>query len=78
MKFILVLTVVVVVLWLARRALRRVSDRDPAAPPAPALEEMVACRQCGLNLPRSDSLPGRGGVFCSQAHRAAFEQDSQG
>ena len=78
MKFILVLAVVIVVLWLARRGLRRLSGRDPAAPPAPALEEMVACRQCGLNFPRSDSLPGRGGLFCSEAHRAAFEQDPQG
>ncbi len=74
MKFILILAVVVLVLWLARRGLKRVPGRDAPPPPLPAPMEMVACRHCGLNVPRSDALPGRGGLFCTEAHRAAFEQ----
>jgi uncharacterized protein len=35
---------------------------------------MLACAHCGVHLPRDEALPGRGGVFCSEAHRAAFEQ----
>ena len=35
---------------------------------------MIACAQCGVHLPRDEALPGRGGVFCGDAHRAAFEQ----
>jgi uncharacterized protein len=35
---------------------------------------MVACAQCGVHLPASDALPGRGGVFCGEDHRAAFER----
>ena len=75
MKFILLLAVVILVLWLVRRGLRRVPGPDAAAPPLPTPEAMVACRQCGLNFPSGDALPGRGGVFCTEAHRAAFEQD---
>lgn len=77
MKFLLLLAVIAAVLWLVRGGKRRVGRGDPAppAPPAPPLQEsMVACCQCGLHLPRSDALPGRGGLFCSEAHRAAFEQ----
>jgi uncharacterized protein len=74
MKFLLLLAVVAVVLWLARGGKRRVGRGDPAPPSPPLQESMVACCQCGLHLPRSDALPGRGGLFCSEAHRAAFEQ----
>ena len=35
---------------------------------------MLACAQCGVHLPRDEALPGRGGVFCGEAHRADYEQ----
>jgi uncharacterized protein len=73
-KFILLLVVAVVVLWLARRALRRVRGQEAAPPPLPTPEQMVACRECGLNIPFGDAVSGPGGVFCTEAHRAAFEQ----
>ncbi len=78
-KLLLLLAVVVAVLWLVRGGGRRdTGTRGPASPPAPSpappREEMVACRHCGVHLPRSEALPGRGGLFCSEAHRAAFEQ----
>lgn len=45
----------------------------PAAPPERALEDMVSCAECGTHLPASEALPGRGGQFCSAAHRGAHE-----
>lgn len=74
MKFLLLLLVVVAVLWLALGGKRRVGRSDAAPKPPPASEAIVACRQCGLHLPRSDALVGAGELFCSEAHRAAFEQ----
>ena len=35
---------------------------------------MIACAYCGVHLPRDEALPGRGGVFCGDAHRLAFEE----
>jgi uncharacterized protein len=35
---------------------------------------MLACAQCGAHLPRDEALPGKGGVFCGDVHRAAFER----
>jgi uncharacterized protein len=50
------------------------SSATPKAPPPPAAQQdMVSCAHCGLHLPRDETLPGRGGLFCSAAHRAAFE-----
>lgn len=81
MKFLVLILVVLVVVMLAKAArgrLARPSDDDvPPAPPreatAPEGEVMLACAHCGLHLPRSDALPGRGGVYCSEGHRAIAE-----
>ena len=72
MKILLFLVVVFVLLWLLRGATSR--RRGSAAPPPQAPQEMIACAHCGVHLPRDEALPGRGGVFCGDAHRAAFEK----
>ena len=46
----------------------------PAQPAQSGAEPMVACRQCGVHLPQHEALPGRGGVFCGEAHRAEYEK----
>ncbi len=75
MKFILFLVAVFVLLWLLRGALgRRGGGNTPPAAP-PAAQTIVACAYCGLHLPRDEALPGRGGVFCGDAHRTAFEKE---
>lgn len=52
---------------------RAAAPPPPAEPPARALEDMVSCAECGTHLPASEALPGRGGQFCSAAHRGAHE-----
>jgi uncharacterized protein len=74
---LLVVIVAFVVLWLLLRGLvRRARGEGPSPrkPPPAAPQAMLACAQCGVHLPRDEALPGRGGVFCSEAHRAAYEQ----
>ena len=75
MKFLIVIAVVVGVLWLLRSLRKPHLPPSPKSPEAaaPKNEEMVACVQCGVHLPRSEALPGRGGVFCGEAHRNAYE-----
>lgn len=77
MKFLILIVVVLAVVWLMR-GLRKPnlpprSQQETPPPAADAQEEMLSCQQCGVHLPRSEALPGRGGVFCSEAHRSAFE-----
>lgn len=77
MKVVLFVAAVFVLLWLLRGTIRRRVKKDPpAAPPtAAAPQQIVACAQCGVHLPRDEALPGQGGVFCGDAHRAAFEKN---
>lgn len=75
MKYLLVLGVVVIGLWLMLRS------RGGEAPPssgrrsrasAAAPAEMVACAHCDLRLPRGEALfDAQGRPFCDAAHLRA-------
>lgn len=83
MKYLLVLAVVWLAIWLWRKN-RREEMRDaqreraaraqrPASPTAVGTPQaMVRCAHCGLHLPASDAIAGPGNaVYCSTAHRQA-------
>ena len=66
-------------IWLAIGMLAvfwfRASKRRHVAPPSearPEVEDMVRCRVCGVNLPRSEAILSRGRFYCCPEHR---EQD---
>ena len=79
LKYLLLILFIVLVIWLTRllrphdspRAAGRKAAAGRADPEAERV--MLACAYCGLHLPRSDALPGRGGVYCGEAHRAIAE-----
>ena len=74
MKLVILLVALGVLVWLLRGGSRRVPPRPTAPPAGDAPQLMLSCAQCGLHLPGNEALPGQGGVFCSEAHRAAFEK----
>lgn len=76
MKYLILALAVVVLLWLLRTSLRNRAGSPPPSSSQDALgpQPMLACAQCGVHLPRDEVLPGRGGVFCGDEHRAAFER----
>ncbi len=61
---------VVLVLWLLRRALRAAErGKDEARPqPAGAPGELVRCAQCGVHLPRAEARMADGHLYCSDEH----------
>jgi uncharacterized protein len=61
------------VLGLKRSRPREPEAGAPAPPPAAAPRAMLRCAECGMHLPADEALPGKGGVFCSAAHRSGFE-----
>lgn len=77
MKYLVLVLVILLVVWLAKSARGR--PERPAARPGPPEagtapgEVMLVCAQCGVHLPSGEALPGRGGVYCSEAHRAIAE-----
>jgi len=75
MKVLLTLIALLALFWLLRASVRRMRAPPPPAGSGDASPRtMLACAQCGLHLPANEALPGRGGVFCGPAHRAAFEE----
>lgn len=73
MKYLLLVLAIVVLVWLIRGARRR--GMPPARPERQdGVQPMVACRHCGVHLPAHEALPGRGGEFCGEAHRAEYEK----
>ena len=72
-KIVLVVLGLLAAWWILRSYRRRVDRRD--APPAGAAdgEKMVQCAQCGVHLPRSESLVVKGRAFCSADHQQRHE-----
>ncbi len=57
----------VVVLLMRLAAKKRVPPPDGGR--KKEVEDMVRCRVCGVNLPRSEAILSRGRFYCSQEHR---------
>jgi len=77
MKYLLVIALALVVVWLWRSSRRPNQEQAPPKTasrnkPAPATE-VVACAVCAVHLPRADALPGGKGFYCSDAHRRQAE-----
>jgi uncharacterized protein len=72
MKYLLVLAVVMIALWLWRSGRSADQAGKGASHPGTAAQpqDMVECPVCSVHLPRSDALPGPNGrLYCCAEHR---------
>ena len=75
MKYLLVIVLALLVFWLWRVNRRRHDEaaqaRRAASQSAPEkpITQTVVCALCKVHLAQSEALIGRGGVYCSEAHR---------
>jgi uncharacterized protein len=73
MKYLLLLVVIAIGLWMLNKRLRGPASRPsppgrgPAKPAAPAA--MLECAHCGLHLPAADAVREGEHVYCGEAHR---------
>jgi uncharacterized protein len=67
-KILLVVVGLLLAYWILRGYRKRVDKREPP-PPAVRDEDMVCCAQCGVHLPRSESIVTRGKFYCSAEHQ---------
>ena len=70
-KLLVLIALVLVGIWLARRALGRALG--PSAPQADApsekkSDELVRCAQCSVLLPRAEARMAGGAIYCSEEH----------
>ena len=71
MKYLIVVLVVVIVAWWLLRGRSRPGPGMHAAAPSPQPLQVVACRHCGVHLPRSECVEAPDGVYCCEGHRLA-------
>ena len=66
-KLIVLVLLVVVAVWLLRRALH--SDGRPDFDTRPPVHgELVSCAHCGVHLPRSEARTAGERLYCSEEH----------
>ncbi|WP_296448667.1 PP0621 family protein [Rhodoferax sp. UBA5149] len=69
MKFLLVIVVLLLAIWLWRTnrpAVPKWHEPKPKAAPEPLA--MVSCTLCSVHVPSVDVVPGKKGAYCSAAH----------
>ena len=72
-KYLLLIAGVLVVYWIVRANLRRRHDRlattEAEKRDKTPIDDMVRCADCGVHLPRGDSLTVRGQFYCCAEHQ---------
>lgn len=66
MSRLFLLLAVIIVVYLLLRSFRKQTPKQDVPYVA---EEMVRCVQCGVHLPKSESILAGGSFYCSDAHR---------
>ena len=69
-KIITVILLVIPGVYLFRR-LAGHRNAPPKPPQGKAAEDMVRCKTCGVNLPRSEAILSGGRFYCCDEHRRA-------
>ncbi len=74
-KIILVVLGLLLACWILKSFRKRVGRRE-GPPQTGAAEDMVRCAQCGVHLPRSESIATRGNFYCSAEHQRQHLQST--
>ncbi len=64
-RLLVLIVLIVLGVWLVRRALRRLRQDTP---PAIQEAELVRCAHCGVHLPRAEARQTEGALYCSEEH----------
>ena len=72
-KLLLIVVGLFVAYWIIKRYKKKVERRERRDERPAANEDMVRCAQCGVHLPRSESLTTRNAFYCSADHARAHE-----
>jgi uncharacterized protein len=65
MRLVVLIMLIVLAVWLIRRAFR--ATRPPPQPP-PIRGDLVACARCGMHLPRNEAREAGGRLYCGEEH----------
>lgn len=68
-KYLLLIGGALLIYWILRASWRRRQRDSAQRQEKTAAEDMVRCVECGVHLPRGESLIVRGKFFCSAEHQ---------
>jgi uncharacterized protein len=68
-KYLLLIGGALLVYWMVRASLRRRRREQALRQENTAPEDMVRCVECGVHLPRGESLTVRGQYYCCVDHQ---------
>jgi uncharacterized protein len=69
MRFLVLIALVVLAVWLIRRALRGpAKNMDIQNKTEAKVGELVRCAHCGVHLPRAEARQAAGALYCSEEH----------
>jgi len=69
MRFLVLIALVVLAVWLIRRALRApAKDVEVQNKTEAKGGELVQCEHCGMYLPRAEARQAAGRLYCSDEH----------
>ena len=64
-RLIVLILLVVLAVWLIRRALR--ANASPKEK-SPVQGDLVSCARCGMHLPRAEAREADGRLYCGEEH----------
>jgi len=67
-KLIALILLVVLAVWLIRRALRASKPGEPVKKEASLQQDLVRCARCGVHLPRAEAHLAGGLTYCGEDH----------
>jgi uncharacterized protein len=67
-RLIVLVLLVVVAVWLVRRALRDRGGETRLRERAESAGQLVRCAHCGVHLPRAEARDAGGLLYCSEEH----------
>jgi uncharacterized protein len=68
MRFLVLIALIVLAVWLVRRAFLRASGAGRQRKDGPIQQDLVSCARCGVHLPRSEAREAGGRLFCGEEH----------
>ena len=68
MRFLVLILLAVVAVWLVKRALRRSDAKGEVEQKTPLEGELVRCAHCGVHLPRAEARMAGGALYCTDEH----------
>jgi uncharacterized protein len=71
-KLLFIVIAVFIAYWILKGYKKKVDRRSDSA--AAVGEDMVRCAQCGVHLPRSESLTTASAFYCSAEHRRIHDK----